>query len=95
MEYSTDKLVNAWPNDDPGKPKQFYFGQYDGGTALGGHGAAYLPIRILMELVALPKYWNKLYTGNDPATRNYTGYMNNNGDAAGLTLEFFLYANVI
>ena len=36
----TDKLVNAWPDDDPRKAKTIlYSGQFDGGPALGGHGA--------------------------------------------------------
>ena len=94
----TDKLVNAWPNDDPRKAKTILFsGQYDGGTALGGHGAT-IPAYTNPDGTGglAQKYWNKkLYTGNDPAMRNYTGYVNNNGDAGWINHRIIRYADVI
>jgi hypothetical protein len=94
----TDKLVNAWPNDDPRKAKTILTsGQYDGGTALGGHGAT-IPAYTNPDGTGglAQKYWNKkLYTGNDPATRNYTGYVNNNGDAGWINHRILRYADVI
>lgn len=94
----TDKLVNAWPNDDPRKAKTILFsGQYDGGTALGGHGAT-IPAYTNPDGTGglAQKYWSKkLYTGNDPAMRNYTGYVNNNGDAGWINHRILRYADVI
>jgi hypothetical protein len=91
-------LVNAWPNDDPRKAKTIlYSGQFDGGPALGGHGAT-IPAYTNPDGTGglAQKYWNKkLYTGNDPAMRNYTGYVNNNGDAGWINHRILRYADVI
>jgi hypothetical protein len=94
----TQVLVDAWPNDDPRKSKTIlYSGQYDGGPALGGHGATLPPYTNPDGTGGLAqKYWNKkLYTGNDPAMRNFTGYINNNGDAGWINHRILRYADVI
>jgi len=94
----TDKLVNAWPADDPRKAKTIlYSGQFDGGPALGGHGATLPPYTNPDGTGGLAqKYWNKkLYTGNDPAMRNFTGFVNNNGDAGWINHRIIRYADVI
>jgi len=94
----TDKLVNAWPDDDPRKAKTIlYSGQFDGGPALGGHGAT-LPAYTNPDGTGglAQKYWNKkLYTGNDPEMRNFTGFVNNNGDAGWINHRILRYADVI
>lgn len=103
----TEKLVNAWPNDDPRKAKTILYSgevvngvhvpRFDGGPALGGFGAsvpAYTNPNGTGGLAQ--KYWNKkLYTGNDPEMRNYTGFVNNNGDAGWINHRILRYADVI
>lgn len=94
----TENLVSAWPNDDPRKAKTIlYSGQYDGGPALGGHGAT-LPAYTNPDGTGglAQKYWNKkLYTGNDPAMRQFTGYINQNGSAGWINHRILRYADVI
>src|SRR4029079_15341181 len=80
----TERLVSDWPNDDPRKAKTIlYSGESDGGTALGGFGAVLPPYTNPDGTGGLSqKYWNKkLYTGNDPAIRASTGYINQTGCA--------------
>ncbi|GAC1585769.1 MAG: RagB/SusD family nutrient uptake outer membrane protein [Ginsengibacter sp.] len=94
----TENLVSAWDDKDPRKQQTILFsGQYDGGPALGGFGAtipAYTDPSGSGGLAE--KYWNKkLYTGNDPAMRAFTGYINNNGGAGWINHRILRYADVI
>jgi starch-binding outer membrane protein, SusD/RagB family len=94
----TDKLVNDWPDNDPRKRQTIlYSGQNDGGPALGGFGAT-LPAFTNPDGTGglAQKYWNKkLYTGNDPAIRQLTGYINNSGAARWINHRILRYADVI
>lgn len=94
----TQKLVDAWPNDDPRKGKTIlYSGQSDGGSAMGGFGAT-LPAYTNPDGNGglAQRYWNKkLYTGNDPNTRAITGFINNNGAAPWINHRILRYADVI
>jgi len=94
----TDKLVSEWPDDDPRKAKTIlYSGEPDGGTALGGFGAT-LPAYTNPDGNGglARKYWNKkLYTGNDPALRASTGFINNKGAARWINHRILRYADVI
>lgn len=94
----TDKLVNAWPDSDPRKRKTILFsGQSDGGPAQGGFGAnvpAYTNPDGSGGLAQ--RYWNKkLYTGNDPAMRAFTGFVNANGAAPWINHRILRYADVL
>ncbi len=93
----TDKLVDDWPDDDPRKAKTIlYSGQYDGGPELGGHGAT-LPAYTNPDGTGglAQKYWNKkVYTGNSPAMRNFTGFARQ-GAAGWINHRIFRYADVI
>ena len=93
----TDKLVNAWDNNDPRKGKTvLYSGQSDGGPTMGGFGAV-IPAYTNPDGVGglAQKYWNKkLYTGNDPAMRQYTGFINA-GNAGWINHRILRYADVI
>ena len=94
----TDKLVTDWPNDDPRKAKTIlYSGQFDGGPALGGFGATIPAYTNPSGTGGLAqKYWNKkMYTGNDPAIRQSTGYINNQGAARWINHRILRYADVI
>lgn len=94
----TDKLVTEWPNEDPRKAKTIlYSGQHDGGPALGGFGATLPAYTNPSGNGGLAqKYWNKkLYTGNDPAIRQSTGYINNSGAARWINHRILRYADVI
>ncbi len=97
----TQNLVDAWPNNDPRKDRTIlYSGQSDGGTASGGFGAT-IPAYSNPDGTGglAQKYWNKkLYTGNDPAMRQYTGYLgtaDNNGDAGWIDHRILRYADVV
>lgn len=94
----TQKLVDAWPNDDPRKGKTIlYSGQSDGGSAMGGFGAT-LPAYTNPDGNGglAQRYWNKkLYTGNDPNARAITGFINNNGAAPWINHRILRYADVI
>lgn len=94
----TQTLVDAWPVDDPRRGKTILFsGQYDGGTSEGGFGAT-IPAYTNPDGAGglAQKYWNKkLYTGNDPAMRQFTGYINNNGAAPWINHRILRYADVI
>ncbi|MBZ5857805.1 RagB/SusD family nutrient uptake outer membrane protein [Flavihumibacter profundi] len=93
----TQNLVDAWPDDDPRKKQTIlYSGESDGGTALGGFGAT-LPAYTNPDGTGglAQKYWNKkLYTGNDPAMRSLTGFINNNGAAGWINHRILRYADV-
>lgn len=93
----TQSLVDDWDNNDPRKAKTIlYSGQFDGGTALGGHGATLPPYTNPDGAGGLAqKYWNKkLYTGNDPAMRQFTGYINA-GNAGWINHRILRYADVL
>jgi len=94
----TQVLVDAWPNDDPRKGKTIlYSGQSDGGPSMGGFGAT-IPAYTNPDGTGglAQKYWNKkVYTGNDPAMRQFTGYFNANGDAGWINHRILRYADVI
>lgn len=93
----TEKLVSAWDDNDPRKSKTIlYSGQPDGGATLGGHGAT-LPAYTNPDGTGglAQKYWNKkVYTGNDPAMRQYTGYINA-GEAGWINHRILRYADVL
>ena len=94
----TDKLESEWDNSDPRKRKTIlYSGQSDGGPAQGGFGAT-LPAYTNPDGNGglAQKFWNKkLYTGNDPAMRLLTGYVNNSGGADWINHRILRYADVI
>lgn len=94
----TESLVTAWPNDDPRKAKTIlYSGQFDGGPALGGHGAT-IPAYTNPDGTGglAQKYWNKkVYTGNSPAMRQFTGYANGGGDAGWINHRILRFADVL
>lgn len=94
----TQKLESAFPDTDPRKRQTIlYSGENDGGEAQGGFGAdipAYTNPDGQGGLAQ--KYWSKkLYTGNDPAMRQFTGYVNNNGGAYWINHRIIRYADVI
>jgi len=94
----TDNLESAWPTEDPRKRQTIlYSGQSDGGPAQGGFGATLPPYTNPDGQGGLAqKFWNKkLYTGNSPAMRQYTGYVNANGDAGWINHRILRYADVI
>lgn len=94
----TDNLVNAWDNNDPRKYQTILFsGQSDGGPALGGFGATVPAYSDPLGQGGLAeKYWNKkIYTGDDPAMRQFTGYINNSGQAPWIDHRILRYADVI
>ena len=94
----TDKLDADWPDDDPRKLQTIlYSGQPDGGPALGGWGATIPPFTD--EDGSSPglaqKFWNKkLYTGDNPELRTFTGFINNNGAAPWINHRIIRYAEV-
>ncbi len=94
----TQNLVSAWDDTDPRKEQTIlYSGQYDGGSALGGFGAT-LPAYTNPDGSGglAEKYWNKkLYAGNDPAMRQFTGYIKSSGNARWIDHRIFRYAEVI
>ena len=94
----TQNLVDAWDNSDPRKSMTIlYSGQYDGGTATGGWGGTLPPYTDPLGGGGLAqKYWNKkLYTGNSPAMRAYTGFINGSGGAPWIDHRILRYADVI
>ena len=94
----SDKLEAEWPADDPRKMKTIlYSGQYDGGEDLGGFGATIPPYTDPDGAGGLAQpFWNKkLYTGNDPGMRAFTGFINNNGAAPWINRRILRYADVI
>ncbi len=96
----TQHLVNDWSNSDPRKNMTIlYSGQSDGGAAEGGFGAVLPPYNkdSLGKSGFLDQpYWNKkVYTGDDPAMRNYTGEVNNSGGADWINHRILRYADVL
>lgn len=94
----TDKLEAEWPANDPRKQKTIlYSGQSDGGPQFGGFGATLPPYTNPSGTGGLAqKYWSKkLYTGNDPAIRQSTGYVNNAGNARWINHRILRYADVV
>jgi starch-binding outer membrane protein, SusD/RagB family len=98
----TDKLEAEWPDDDPRKLQTIlYSGQNDGGPALGGHMTD--PAEKVPDFTnpdgeggLAQKFWNKkLYTGNPPSMREFTGYINQNGGAYWINHRIIRYADVI
>ncbi len=94
----TDKLEAEWPNDDPRKRQTIlYSGQNDGGPAQGGFGAdvpAYTNPDGQGGLAQ--KFWSKkMYTGNTPEMRQFTGYINQSGSADWINHRILRYADVI
>ncbi len=94
----SDKLEAEWPDDDPRKMKTIlYSGQSDGGPALGGHGAT-IPAYTNPDGaggLAQP-FWNKkMYTGNPPSMRSYTGMINSSGAADWISKRMIRYADII
>jgi hypothetical protein len=97
----TQNLVTAWPDSDPRKERTIlYSGQSDGGPDKGGFGAILPPYTNPDGQGGLAqKYWNKkIYTGNDPAMRQFSGYINNTGgEGAGTWINHRIlrYADVL
>jgi starch-binding outer membrane protein, SusD/RagB family len=86
----TQNLVTAWDNADPRKAYTIlYAGQSDG---LGGYGGT-LPA---YPSPSAQQYWNKkIYLGNDPSMRTYTGFVNNNGQCPWINHRILRYADVL
>ena len=94
----TQVLVDAWDNTAPRKSMPIlYSGQFDGGTATGGWGATLPHYTDPLGSAGLAeKYWNKKsYTGNDPAMRAFTGFINGSGAAPWIDHRILRYADVI
>lgn len=94
----TTKLESEWPDEDPRKRQTIlYSGESDGGEAQGGFGAT-IPAYTNPDGqggLAQPYWSKKLYTGNSPAMRQFTGYVNNNGGAYWINHRILRYADVI
>lgn len=94
----TQSLVDAFAPTDPRKQQTILFsGQSDGGSDLGGFGST-VPAYTSPDGAGglAQRYWNKkLYTGNDPAMRLFTGWINNNGSARWINHRIYRYAEVI
>jgi len=93
----TDALESAWDPTDPRKNQTIlYSGQFDGGPSQGGWGATLPAYSDPLGTSGLAqKYWNKkLYTGNDPAQRTFTGQVNGSGGAPWINHRILRYADV-
>ncbi len=93
----TDNLVNAWDATDPRKPSTILYSGQDDDQAHGGWGVT-LPIYDAAQGNGgiARKYWNKkLYIGNDPAMRAFTGFINSNGQAPWINHRILRYADVL
>ncbi len=93
----TDVLVNAWDSTDPRKPQTILYSGQSDDPANGGWGAV-LPKYDAAEGGGgiARKYWNKkLYIGNDPAMRAFTGYINAAGQARWINHRILRYADII
>jgi hypothetical protein len=93
----TQNLVTAFDQLSPGDPRKdktiLYSGRFDGGPEKGGFGAT-LPDTGAGGL--RQPYWSKkMYTGNDPAMRQFTGYFGVNGDAGWINHRILRYADVL
>lgn len=93
----TQNLVDAWDSTDPRKSQTIlYSGQFDGGADKGGYGVT-LPAYTNPDGSGglAQKYWNKkIYTGNDPAMREFTGWIRR-GSARWINHRILRYADVI
>lgn len=93
----TQNLVDAWDNTDPRKAKTIlYSGQSDGGPDKGGFGLV-VPAYTNPDGTGglAQKYWNKkLYTGNDPAMQEFTGFKGH-AEAPWINHRILRYADVI
>ena len=88
----TQNLVTAWDPTDPRRAVTVLFsGQSDGGASSGGFGAT-VPANPPLD----QPYWNKkIYAGNDPAMRSYTGFINGSGGAPWINHRILRYADVL
>lgn len=87
----TQTLVDAWDSTDPRKPSTILYSGKDDDAAHGGYGATLPTFGILDR-----PYWNKkMYIGNDPAMRTFTGYINGSGAARWINHRILRYADVI
>jgi starch-binding outer membrane protein, SusD/RagB family len=94
----TEQFVSSWDSTDPRKARTIlYSGQSDGGAATGGYGAILPPYNPIEANGGIArKYWNKkMYIGNDPAMRAFTGYRLNSGGADWINHRIIRYADVI
>jgi starch-binding outer membrane protein, SusD/RagB family len=97
----TQHLVDGWNGWDSTDPRRdqtiLYSGQYDGGPDKGGFGATLPPYTNPDGTGGLAqKYWNKkAYTGNDPAMRQFTGYITNGSSGYWINHRILRYADVI
>ena len=97
----TQHLVNDWDNSDPRKNMTIlYSGKSDGGSTEGGFGALLPPYN--KDSLGKPgyldqPYWNKkVYTGDDPAMRKYTGEVGQCcGGADWINHRIIRYADVL
>jgi len=92
----TQNLIDAWDSTDPRKAATIlYSGKYDGGPDQGGYGATLPPYDPLEANGGIArKYWNKkVYS--DPAMRQFTGFINNNGQAPWINHRILRYADII
>jgi hypothetical protein len=95
---ATQSLVDAFDPTDPRLQQTVLFsGQSDGGTDLGGFGATVPNYTNPDGTNGLAqKYWNKkMYTGNDPGMRVFTGWVNSNGAARWINHRIIRYADII
>ena len=88
----TQKLVNDWDSTDPRRNMTILFsGRYDGGPAEGGYGFTLPPY--VPDYGLDQPYWNKkIYIGDDPAMRAYTGHLH---DAGWINHRVMRYADVL
>jgi hypothetical protein len=92
----TQVLVSAWDSTDPRKPSTILYAGQSDDPAHGGWGAI-LPKYDAGEAGGIARpYWNKkMYIGNDPAMRSYTGFINSNGQAPWINHRILRYADVL
>ena len=93
----TDNLVNAWDDTDPRKASTILYSGQSDDPANGGWGATLPPYNAGEAMGGIArKYWNKkLYIGNDPAMRSFTGFVNGNGGAPWINHRILRYADVV
>jgi len=93
----TDNLVNAWANTDPRKAATILYSGQSDDPGNGGFGAVLPPYDALEGNGGIArKYWNKkLYIGNDPNMRSFTGYIFSSGAARWINHRIIRYADII
>jgi len=91
----TQNLVSAWDSTDPRKSATIlYSGRYDGGPATGGFGLTLPPYAPGSSLDQ--PYWNKkIYIGEDPAMRQFTGYLTDGNSGRWINHRILRYADVL